>query len=83
MYMPGEGKGTQPQMQKRQIILWNDWYWESFRDYPEGVGENQRFMGRVTSDPFSGSLRCSVGETICKGVKRKSDTRPIRTICQS
>lgn len=39
VYMPGEGKGTQPQMQKRHIILWNGWYWEDFRDYPEGVGE--------------------------------------------
>lgn len=74
MYIPGEGKGTQPQMQKSHIILWNGWYWENFRDYFEGVGENQRFMGRVTSAPFSGLLGCSVDETTYKGAKRKAET---------
>lgn len=74
VYMPGEGKGTQPQMQKRHIILRNGWYWENFRDCPEGLGENQRFMERVTSAPFLGLLGCPVGETIYKGAKRKAET---------
>lgn len=59
-------------MQKRQIILWHSWYGENLRCNPEGVGENERFVGRVISATFAGLLGCSVGETVFKGNNKKS-----------